>query len=179
MADVEQWKDVPGYEGLYQVSTLGRVKSRRKILRQESLTGGYMNVWLCKNGKRNIHRVHRLVATAFIPNEYNKAQVNHKNMLRNDNRVDNLEWCTASENQKHAFANGRSKAYLKKMHDANKKKVGIYRSGSLVVLYNSVKECAKALNVDEDAILRKVLNPYTKNKGNMKPYIDCVFKYET
>lgn len=109
----EIWKDVAGYEGSYQVSNLGRVKSlprfqvkREIILSDGKDSGGYRIVGLSKNGESKTFTVHRLVAIAFIPNPLSKPTVNHKNSIRSDNRVENLEWCTHSENIKHGFKHG-------------------------------------------------------------------------
>lgn len=100
---MEKWKDIKGYEGLYQVSDQGRVKSfvRRKegkILKLQTTYKGYLSVKV--GGKRVA--VHRKVAKAFIPNLDNKPQVNHIDGIKTNNNVDNLEWCTNSENQIHA-----------------------------------------------------------------------------
>ena len=104
----EIWKDIKGYEGLYQVSNLGRVKSLErydsynrkvdeKILKtKENL--GYIYVNLHKNGIQKGYKVHRLVAEAFIPNPDNKPCVDHINTIKDDNRVDNLRWVTYEEN---------------------------------------------------------------------------------
>lgn len=120
----EIWKDIEGYEGYYQVSNLGRVRSlehyrktdrggyiqKGRILKQEIMKGkGYCQVSLSKKGKTKKFRVHRLVLEAFVLNPMNKPYVNHINAIRNDNRVDNLEWCTQSENVKHAYKLGNSK----------------------------------------------------------------------
>lgn len=105
----EQWKDVVGYEGLYQVSTFGRIKSiknsREKILvKRKSGSIKYYTICLCKNNKPKYYLIHRLVASAFIPNiDINKDQVNHKNGNKLDNRMDNLEWVTNLENRKHSY----------------------------------------------------------------------------
>ena len=111
----EIWKDIPGYEGWYQVSNLGRVKrlkkihcnhGKRKIVEREHILKpvadkkGYSIVILSNGGKDKKHlKVHRLVADAFIENKENKPQVDHINRIRSDNRVDNLRWVTNSENQ--------------------------------------------------------------------------------
>ena len=102
----EEWKDVENYEGLYQVSNLGRVKSlkdnngkpREKIMKQGKTKNGYLRIMLCKNGKRERFLVHRLVANAFIPNPNNFKCVNHKDEDKTNNCVNNLEWCTYQYN---------------------------------------------------------------------------------
>lgn len=104
----EVWKDIPEYEGLYQVSNLGRVKSlKRKIFLKPRLTQrGYVTVVLYRNSVPNSFQIHRLIAFVFIPNPDNKPQVNHKNGVKTDNRVENLEWVTNYENCIHAHKNG-------------------------------------------------------------------------
>lgn len=117
----EVWKDIKGYEGVYQVSNYGNLRSltrtiddkngKIKIIKGKSLKAsttsyGYKSV-VFRNGlnKENL-RVHRLVAQAFIENKDNKPYVNHLDGNKANNRVDNLEWCTNSENMKHAFGTG-------------------------------------------------------------------------
>ena len=101
----EIYKDIENYEGLYQISNLGRVKSldyhrtrKEQILKPATDKGGYLFVGLCKNGKCERLLVHRLVATAFIPNPDNKPCIDHINTNRTDNSVDNLRWTTQKEN---------------------------------------------------------------------------------
>ena len=118
---MENWKDIKGYENLYQISDFGNVKSiekksngtrgriniRHSINHKPFLTKkGYNTVKLRKNGHSKSFLVHRLVAINFIPNIHNKSQVNHINSIKTDNSVTNLEWCTASENLIHSFKNG-------------------------------------------------------------------------
>lgn len=108
---MEIWKDIKGYESLYQVSNLGRVKSLHVKMKQYNEEGikkpranppsYYYQVWLEHNGKGELRRVSRLVAEAFIPNPLNLPQVNHKDMNRQNDCVDNLEWCTQSQNMRH------------------------------------------------------------------------------
>jgi hypothetical protein len=115
---MEIWKDIEGYEGYYQVSNNGKVKSlnrtvirpsyggcklsvKEKILK-DAYASGYRNVVLCKNEKQTNRRVHILMAKAFLPNPYNLSDVNHINGIKNDNRLENLEWVSHRENCTHA-----------------------------------------------------------------------------
>lgn len=112
----EIWKDVVGYEGLYQVSNLGRVKSlpkkagfRKQDEKQSAIftdKHGYCKTNLYKNNTHKQVYVHILVAKAFVPNKYNKPQVNHIDGNKSNNQVTNLEWCTAKENIIHAHLTG-------------------------------------------------------------------------
>ena len=121
----EIWKDIEGYEGLYQVSNLGRVRSLNRITngkfgnRSLCLRKGrilkprkislYTGVYLSKNGHVKNYTIHRLVAQAFIPNPQNKLEVNHIDGNKLNNKVDNLEWATRSENEQHAYRTGLNK----------------------------------------------------------------------
>lgn len=106
----EQWKDIKGYEGLYQISNFGRVKSFKKrkpyIMRAHESLKHYLDSPLTMNGIEKRYRLHRLVAQAFIPNPNNLPQVNHIDGNKHNNHVSNLEWCDNGYNQRHAFANG-------------------------------------------------------------------------
>ncbi len=143
---IEVWRDVPGYEGLYQVSDRGQVFSvRRKKLRKLNDTGrGYLQVALAKDGQRTHPLVHRLVAEAFIPNLENKPQINHINGDKTDNRVENLEWCTMSENLFHRH---------QILHQPGGRccPVVCVNTGQA---YPSAKVAAKALGVPRQSILR-------------------------
>lgn len=99
----EKWRDIAGYDGMYQVSDLGRVRSLKfgkvRVLRPGKNGDGYLNVSLFKDKKHKTITVHRLVANTFIPNkDESKNQVNHKDENKQNNRADNLEWCTVSYN---------------------------------------------------------------------------------
>lgn len=134
--NVEQeiWKDIEGYEGRYQVSNKGRVKSLYKTTQsvfngvictreyperiltpidtKSDTSKGYVRVHIGSgHGKRVLKLIHRLVATAFIPNPLNLPQVNHINGNKADNRADNLEWCSAKHNTQHALRNGLKKVF--------------------------------------------------------------------
>ena len=112
--DGEIWADIFGYEGHYQISTFGRVKSfkkgREKILMPFIDKDGYLQVAFFKVGKYKKFKVHRLVALAFIPNPDDKPQINHRDGCKLNNFAGNLEWCTGSENIQHAFDIGLKKA---------------------------------------------------------------------
>jgi hypothetical protein len=107
---LEIWRDIKNYEGIYEVSNLGRIKSisrngtikENRILKPNKVMG-YSQVGLQKYGTRKYKKIHRLVAEAFIPNPENKKEVNHKDGNKTNNCVDNLEWVTTSENQLHSY----------------------------------------------------------------------------
>lgn len=118
----EKWKDIPGYEGIYQASTFGRIKSLPHLIKANKDGGtrytklyikkltvgwhGYMYVSLSKNGIQKTCLLHRVVADTFIPNPDKLPAINHKDGNKKNNHVENLEWCTDSENQIHASMNG-------------------------------------------------------------------------
>ena len=120
ISEREEWRDIKGYEGQYQVSNLGRVKSldrisaqnhhlKERIRKPETDKNGYKIVNLCKEGIVTLHKVHRLVGEAFIDNPDNKPQINHKDGCKCNNCVGNLEWVNSSENVIHAFRIGIKK----------------------------------------------------------------------
>ena len=103
---MEKWRDIPGYEGLYQVSSEGRIKRGDRIKSLHIDHGGYCTVCLSKHSAQKNAKVHRLVAIAFIPNPNGKKTVNHKDGNKKNNCVSNLEWATHSENIIHANKTG-------------------------------------------------------------------------
>lgn len=111
MKNNEIWKDVVGYEGLYKVSDKGRVKSLKfgkvKILKPVRDTCGYLRVNLCKNGLKKTYYVHHLTAQSFIPNPNNLPEINHRDEDKTNNKVENLEWCTAKYNANFGTRNQR------------------------------------------------------------------------
>lgn len=157
----EVWKDIINYEGLYQVSNLGRVKSLKRIitryngyayceyvLPEKILTvfcdkRGYSMTFLYKNGKRKKCAVHRIVAEAFIPNPENKPQVNHIDGNKLNNCVDNLEWATNSENQKHAYKSGLQKPKFGG-ENSRARKVECIETGEV---FNSITEATKKYKI--------------------------------
>lgn len=159
----EQWKDIPGFEGLYQISDLGRVFSvRRGKLRKLNNTGrGYMQVMLSKEGRREYPLVHRLVAETFIPNPENKPHINHINGNKSDNRVENLEWCTMSENLCHRHR-------VLNQPGCRSRPVVCTNTGEV---FSSAKAAALALGASQKGILRvchKQQKTIRKNKLNFK-----------
>ncbi|WP_343342471.1 NUMOD4 domain-containing protein [Terrisporobacter petrolearius] len=113
------WKDIKGYEGLYQVSNFGQVYSlkRKKYIKAYVDKDGYLRVGLSKNGKQKGYIVHRLVATAYIPNPNNYPMINHRDETRQNNKVSNLEWCTCTYNNNFGTRNERlSKTKKGKKH---------------------------------------------------------------
>lgn len=103
---MEQWKDVPGYEGRYRVSDQGRVRGLKGEIAQQPQNSGYLVVHLHLAGRRRARLVHTLVAEAFVPGRFEGAQVNHKDCCKHNNAAVNLEWVTRGENMAHAYANG-------------------------------------------------------------------------
>lgn len=106
----EIWKDIRGYEGLYQVSDLGRVRRGNKLLHLNTNTYGYKHITLCKNNVPKTVVVHKLVADAFIENPQSKPQINHKDGNKENNTVANLEWVTQGDNNRHAIKTKLRKA---------------------------------------------------------------------
>lgn len=142
----EIWKDIKDFEGLYQVSSCGRVKSlrdnkgnyREKLLKL-ILCKGYLYVNLLKDGKQKSYKVHRLVAEAFIPNTLNKPTVNHKDEIKTNNCVENLEWMTIRENCCYGTRNERMAQSKKGIHRSEETKLKLSLSHKGLVAWNKGK----------------------------------------
>ena len=151
---MEIWKDIDGYEGLYQVSSLGRIKSykckKEKILKLGSNPLGYSIIGLWKNRKQKFYPVHRLVANTFITNKHNKREVNHIDGNKKNNNVTNLEWATRSENMKHAVNKGL--LVIKGNKIEPKKIEQLSLDNKLIRVWNSCNEIVKELKISDSHI---------------------------
>ena len=137
------WKTIPGYEN-YDVSDEGNVRNRRtgQVLTPSESRGGYLKVNLRSEGVARSAKIHRLVAENFIANDRDRTVVNHIDGNKSNNRVDNLEWCTSSENNRHAFLNHLS--YRPDNSGVPKRRVVIIETGRE---FDSVSDCARFLEV--------------------------------
>lgn len=149
----EIWKDIDGYDGLYQISNLGRVQSFRgntprimKAFNNGKNQSGYLSINLSYKGQRTPYLIHRLVAKAFIPNPDNLPQVNHKDENRLNNNADNLEWCGSAYNNSYGTFQERRKTKISR-------KVGKFNlNDELLSVYPSAREAARQNNVDQGGI---------------------------
>lgn len=152
----EIWKDIKGYEGLYQVSNLGNVKSinryvkynrwkesnslqlrKEKMLAKTKTNNGYLRIMLSKNGSHKMVLLHRLVANAFISNQNNYSQVNHIDCNKENNCVSNLEWCSCKMNMEHAWENKIYKG----------RKIAQYKNGELIAIYDKIMDAVRNLGI--------------------------------
>lgn len=174
MEEKEIWRDVVGYEGLYQVSNYGNVKSlsrevnngngtyftKEKILKPMENHKGYLGVEI----QDKWHFIHRIVATTFIENPENKPQVNHIDCDKKNNRVENLEWCTNSENQIHAYKNGLNV----RSDNAGRSKQKIMQldmNDNLIKIYESIADAEKETGIKN---ISYVINGKRKKAGGFK-----------
>lgn len=163
---MEIYKDIIGYEGIYQISNLGNVKSlkynKERILNKE-LSKGYYRFSLCLNNKTTHFLSHRLVALHFIDNSLNKPCVNHKDGNKLNNSIDNLEWCTHSENENHSYKELKKINPIRKLSNINILDIrnnvikGIFPFNKIK---GNVKEYAKKHNVDVKTIHNVLNNKY-------------------
>lgn len=172
----EVWKDIKGYEGLYQISTNGRVKSLLKvtkfgnrlkvneemILKPALGKRGYYVVSLNHNGKSKTFTIHRLIAEAFIPNPLNKKFIDHINTIKTDNRIENLRWVTSKENSnniltlKHSSESTSKKwkegCYNNRNNIHYRKVQQFDKEGNLIATYDSIIEASEITGVERSSI---------------------------
>lgn len=172
--DNEIWKDIDGYEGLYQISNFGRVKSfifhngnSERILKLGINHYGYLQIKLCKEGNPKSYRINRSVALGYIPNHLNKKTVNHIDTNKLNNMFDNLEWNTHGENIKHAYDNGlrertRTFSRLNGINFSSKKIYCI----ELDREFYSLREAGRQLKISESTI-SKCCNGKRKSAGKL------------
>ena len=151
---MENWKEISGYEGLYEVSDKGRVKSlgnnktrKEKILKPHKDTWGYLRVDLCKDGKVKHSKVHRLVAEAFIQNPNNLKTVNHRDEVKTNNASNNLEWMSKKDNLNYGTRNKRVAESLSKQVQMFDKS-----TGELLATYPSTHEAERITGIAQQSI---------------------------
>ena len=176
---MEIWKAIKGYEGIYEISEHGKVRSlnhlikysdgrsriqKGRILKTSLSKKGYVRVSLSKQKKRFHTSIHRLLALSFIDNPENKKQVNHINGIKHDNRIENLEWVSNSENQIHAIKKGLTRYnYNERHHNSKLTNKGVLRVRNLHRLGFTNKELAEDYNVSQTAMSNILRNITYKN----------------
>ena len=166
----EIWKDIKGYEGLYQISNKGQVKSKARrgnwketILKPSETRDHYFVVTLSKNGAQKSRRVNRIVAETFIENPLNKPEVNHIDGDKHNNNVENLEWVTTKENIIHSYKcklrtaeeSAKSLGIYAQKGKINPKSKTVYqfnKQGKLVAVYGSVREAERKTKISSNCI---------------------------
>lgn len=150
---MELWKDIDGYEGKYEISNFGRVRSvnfgnsgMSKIMKPEVTPKGYLTIGLSKNGKKRGYRISRLVATAFVPNPNAFSEVNHKDENKTNNYADNLEWCDRAYNNNYGTRTSRAaKSHMKPVLQYSKE-------GKLLARWEGAKEAENVLGISDGHI---------------------------
>lgn len=165
----EIWKDIEGFEGLYQVSNMGRVRSldredaqgrRRKgrVLADKHNNRGYHTIDLCRDGNIEYKLIHRLVATAFLDKPDNLPQVNHKDENKENNAVSNLEWCSALYNDMYGTRN-------KRVAKALERPIYVVTSSGHRYFFESTRKAAKLLGLDRRAMHRCLKDKHKHHHG--------------
>lgn len=175
---MEKWKPIDKYDGVYHISNMGNVKRvlggqgtrSNYILKNHFEWTGYMYVKLRLNGKTVHEKIHRLVADAFIKKAEGKNVINHKNGIKHDNRVENLERCTSAENNLHAYrVLGKKKRFT--LNGPNSKAILVYKEDNLKFEFPSAREASRILNIG----FKSISNNLTGRSHSAGGY---VFKYK-
>lgn len=173
MQDTEEiWKDVVEYEEYYQVSSLGNIKNKKTGRLKVSITNwaGYSRIQLFKDNKGKIFSLHRVVASAFIPNDKNLPEVNHKDHNRANNVVENLEWCTRGFNAKYSFTRPdrkKARAWLSKGGALHPKSKGVLqiKNGDIINSFGSICEASRVTQFSATCIGKCCLGKRKSHKG--------------
>ena len=174
----EVWKDIPGYEGLYQINNYGIVKSLDRYVKHSKggprlikgkiisskIDNGYSRVKLCKDDSKKYYTVHRLVALTFINNPHGLPVVNHIDGNKLNNHVSNLEWCTVSKNTQHAYDTGLCDEARIKISESRKKPVKCITTGEE---FGSIKEAAEYYGIDNSVVITYCCKGKTKSAGRL------------
>ena len=156
------WKEIPGYEGIYEISNTGVVRGRKGIRKILVSWDGYQYVKLCNRGHEKKFKVHRLVALAFLPNPLGFPEINHKDENKENNNVCNLEWCDRKYNNNYGKRNIVAGISIRK---ANQRRVFRYdKNLNFLDSFVSAKEAEKILKIDHTGIL-KCANNKRKTAG--------------
>lgn len=168
----EIWKDIEGYEGLYKISNLGRVKrvETDRILKPLKHTNEYSTVNLSKNGIVSNKKIHRLVSQAFIPNPENKPEVNHINENKTNNMVSNLEWSTRKENNNHGTRNERAGKAISKSKSIPIIATNL-KTGESQEFYGT-NECARQLGLHQSSITEVLKDKRNHTGGYTFKYLN-------
>lgn len=172
------WKDIPNYEGLYQVSNYGDVKNvrRNKILRQCKHRLGYMSVMLYKNKQPKRLMVHRLVAMTFLENCQSLECVNHKDENKSNNHVDNLEWCSREYNMQYGTLNARISKKRGHMARRKRKVVQINQHGNVVKTWESIAQASVETGTSRTSIYKCCNGLHKTANGFAWSYIERTHK---
>jgi hypothetical protein len=173
--ETEQWKPIVGYEGQYEVSNDGRVKSlkfgREKILRGHTKKNGYQQIALSKNGVVITKLVHRLVAETWIPRVEGKDEIDHINGIRDDNRAENLRWCTHTENLDFELTKQKRQEAAKRMVEKTSRKVYVYDTNyNFLSGFTSTASASRQLNLSQGNIVNAA-------NGSIPSYKKMIFSY--
>lgn len=174
------WKDIEGYEGLYQVSNTGQVKSLNykghgvvRLLKQDVIHNGYKRVSLFKNGKKKNYLVHRLVAITFLPNPHGYKEINHIDENKANNMISNLEWCSREYNMNYGTVIKRSSEKRKGKDNPNAKTILMYdKEGNFIRKFDSIADANKYFGKDRNCSqISRCL------RGRNKTAYDHIFVY--